>query len=44
MPLEGNTTSVSITLQETSRVSEFKTRSKSTKDCDIVCADGFFLF
>ena len=33
--------SVSIGLQETSKVCEVRTRSKSTKDCDTVCREGF---
>ena len=41
MPADGNTTSVSIDLQETSKVCEVRTRSKSTKDGDTVCTDGF---
>ena len=41
MPADRNTTSVSITLQETSKFCEVKSRSKSTKDWDIVCADEF---
>ena len=40
-PLEGNTTSVSLALQETSKVSEVWTSSKSPKDCDIVRVDWF---
>ena len=40
MPADGST-SVSIDLQETSKVCEVKTRSKSTKDCNTACAEGF---
>ena len=40
MPADGST-SVSIDLPETSKVCEVKTRSKSTKDCDTVCTEGF---
>ena len=40
MPADGSL-SVSIDLQETSKVCEVMTRSKSTKNCDTVCTEGF---
>ena len=41
MPADRNTMSVSIDLQETSKVCEVRTRSKSTKNGDTVCTEGF---